>query len=354
MARVTLQTIADAVGVSRMTVSNAFSRPDQLSTALRERILAAAQELGYAGPDPSARALARGRVGAVGILLTESVAAAFSDEVAIGFLGAIAEELGPTGMALTLITSAHTGDVVPARDVAMDGAIVYSCDIHSSDIEWLVKRGLPLVYVDQPPVPGVPSVNVDDHHGARAAAEHVVSLGHREVGCVILGFSGPYGVLDGVVDTDHLVTQQRLLGWLEVLDEADIQPTVVRLPHGDSRAEIGREAGRLLLTREPRPTAILCFSDVLANGVVHAAEDLGLSVPHDVSVVGYDDSALASRMRPALTTVRQPIAQKGRAASAALLASLGRSKDANPPRARHLTLPTELVVRDSTAPPPAG
>ena len=95
MARVTLQTIADRVGVSRMTVSNAFSRPDQLSSELRGRILTAAEELGYAGPDPSARALARGTTGAVGVLLTDSLKYAFNDEVATTFLGAIAEELTP-------------------------------------------------------------------------------------------------------------------------------------------------------------------------------------------------------------------------------------------------------------------
>ena len=103
MSRVTLQTIADQVGVSRMTVSNAFSRPDQLSADLRGRILVAADELGYAGPDPSARALARGTTGAIGVLLTDSLREAFSDEVATTFLGAIAEELAPTGLALTLL-----------------------------------------------------------------------------------------------------------------------------------------------------------------------------------------------------------------------------------------------------------
>ena len=101
MARVTLQTIADQVGVSRMTVSNAFSRPDQLSAAMRQRILDAAKKLGYVGPDPAARALARGTTGAIGILLTSSLRYAFDDDVATGFLGAIAGELAPTGLALT-------------------------------------------------------------------------------------------------------------------------------------------------------------------------------------------------------------------------------------------------------------
>ncbi|MGH8893940.1 MAG: LacI family DNA-binding transcriptional regulator, partial [Actinomycetes bacterium] len=168
MGRVTLQTVADRVGVSRMTVSNAFSRPDQLSATLRDRILQAAEELGYVGPDPAARALARGTTGAVGVLLTESLHYAFTDEVATGFLGAVTEELAPTGLALTLLSSTSHDDVVPSRDVAMDGALVYSCDVESAAVSWLIRRRLPLVFVDQAPAPGIPSVNIDDRAGARA------------------------------------------------------------------------------------------------------------------------------------------------------------------------------------------
>ena len=125
------------------TVSNAFSRPDQLSPTLRDKILAVASELGYVGPDPAARALARGTTGAVGVLLTESLRDAFNDEVATTFLGAIAEELTPTGLGLTLLTATARDDVVPARDVAMDGAMVYSCDPSSSAVDWLIRRRLP-------------------------------------------------------------------------------------------------------------------------------------------------------------------------------------------------------------------
>ena len=128
MGKVTLQTIADRVGVSRMTVSNAFSRPDQLSAELRGKIMAAADELGYVGPDPAARALATGSAGTVGVLLTDSLSYAFEDEFAARFLGGIAEELAPTGLALTLLTSSGPAGSVQARDVPLDGALIYSCD----------------------------------------------------------------------------------------------------------------------------------------------------------------------------------------------------------------------------------
>lgn len=396
MARVTLQTIADQVGVSRMTVSNAFSRPDQLSPTLRDKILAVASELGYVGPDPAARALARGTTGAVGVLLTESLRNAFNDEVATTFLGAIAEELTPTGLGLTLLTATDREDVVPARDVAMDGAMVYSCDPSSSAVDWLIRRRLPLVFIDQVPAEGIPSVNVDDRPGARAAAQHLVDLGHRRVAVVTSGVRGAHGLLpvgavvpgaaadaeraaaddtgaaaDGkraaaddtgaaaddngaaVDDTaviDGYVAQQRVLGWLDALAPAGITPPVVRLAHG--RPEDGYDGARLILEQDPRPTAVLCFSDAIAQGVVQAAHDLGLRVPEDLSVVGFDDSPLAARMRPPLTTVRQDVLAKGRAAAAALTRAIAEARAGAAPTPEQVLIPADLIVRESTAPPP--
>jgi len=350
MGRVTLQTIADRVGVSRMTVSNAFSRPDQLSTELRGRILAAADELGYCGPDPAARALARGTTGAVGVLLTDSLRDAFVDEVATTFLGAIAEELAPTGLALTLLTASEQPLSIPARDVAMDGALVYSCHNDSAAIDWLKRRKLPLVFVDQQPATGVPSVNIDDRAGARAAAQHLVDLGHRRIGIVTTNPDGSVGIVDDPMaePTGHVI-RQRLLGWTDALDAAGIRPVVAQYYPADESA--GHLAAETLLARSDAPTAILCFSDVVAYGVVQGARSVGLSVPADLSVVGFDDNPLAQRMRPALTTVRQDVAAKGRAAAAALTSAIERARTGDNGRVRHVLLPTELVVRDSTAAP---
>jgi DNA-binding LacI/PurR family transcriptional regulator len=354
MARVTLQTIADRVGVSRMTVSNAFSRPDQLSADLRGRILTAAEELGYAGPDPSARALARGTAGAVGFLMTDSLEEAFADEVATTFLGAIAEELTPTGLALTLLSATEQSHTIPARDVPMDGALVYSCNTDSSAVDWLKRRKLPLVFVDQAPSPGFPSINIDDRAGARAAAQHLVDLGHRSIGIVIAKESSPVHVVqDPLASTTNHVIKQRLLGWFDALTAADIEPTVVLEGyHPESGwSSSGEQAGSILLDMPEPPTAILCFSDVVAYGVVQAATSRGLTVPDDLSVVGFDDNPLAQRMRPALTTVRQDVVAKGHAAAAALTAAIARARTGATTRARHVLLPTELIIRNSTAKP---
>ncbi|GHJ18112.1 transcriptional regulator [Micromonospora sp. AKA38] len=351
--RVTLQTIADRVGVSRMTVSNAFSKPDQLSAALRERILTAAQEVGYVGPDPAARALAKGTTGAVGIVLTSSLRFAFTDLVATSFLGAVAEELGPTGLSLTLLTSSDDGAIIPARDVAIDGALVYSCDPTSTAVQFLTRRKLPLVYVDQVPADGIPAVNVDDRAGARAAAQHLIDLGHRRIGLLLSGLHGTHGVVTAAdLTVEGHASTQRLLGWRDALDAAGIDPVMARQSGAD--LEQAKAGARLLLDRPDRPTALLCFSDAVAYGALRCAEDLGIDVPGQLSVVGFDDNPLAVQIRPTLTTVRQDVRAKGRLAAAALSRAIQDRLAGRPITAEHTLLPTELVVRDSTAPPAAG
>jgi DNA-binding LacI/PurR family transcriptional regulator len=339
---VTLKTVAERVGVSPMTVSNAFSRPDQLSAALREKILATAAELGYAGPDPAARTLARGATGTVGILFHGTPRYAFSDEFAARFLAVIAEELGHGGLALTLLPNAGTPEVLPVRDVAMDGAIIYSCSTTESSFGWLRKRRLPLVLVDEPEdgeLGAYSSVTVDDRVGARAAAAHLVALGHRRIAVFTVGPVSP-------APGDFFVPQQRMRGWLDVLGPAGIEPAVRHVDRDTEEVRVG--TARELLTAAERPTAVLCFSDSLAADVYRAAADLGLRVPEELSVVGFDDSSLARRLSPALTTVAQDVEAKGSLAASELLKAVRRRRAGEPERVRHHLLPVELVVRHST------
>jgi DNA-binding LacI/PurR family transcriptional regulator len=342
VARVTLKTVAERVGVSPMTVSNAFSRPDQLSAALREKILTTAAELGYVGPDPAARTLARGSTNTVGILFYGTPRYALSDEFSALFLAVIAEELGRGGLALTLLPNLGTQDVLPVRDVAMDGAILYACSPTDQSVEWLRRRRLPLVLVDQPRDDDFPSVNVDDRAGARAAAAHVVALGHRRVALLAIG--------PEVVEApgDWYTAQERLRGWRDVLGPAGIE-SVVR--HVDKTLDDQPYAvARELLATDDRPTAVLAFSDALAADVVRAADDLGLQVPRDVSVVGFDDAPLARRVTPALTTVRQDVVAKGVKAATLLVTAVSERRTGGTAPVHHV-LGVELVVRESAAPP---
>ena len=348
--RVTLQTVADRLGVSRMTVSNAFSRPDQLSDELRQRVLAMADELGYAGPDPSGRALARGRTGAVGVMLTDSLEYAFTDQLATDLMASITSELAPTGLALTLLTTAARDDFIPARDVPIDGAIVFSCTADSTAVEWLRRRKLPMVFVDQEPVDDVTCINIDERGGARAAAQHVVDLGHRRVAIVSSG-DLPIGVAPAI-DVEHGKYSQRnrMRGWLDALTASDITPTVIYTPHG---REGGFDAAETLFDLPPdeRPTAILCYSDTLAVGVLAAARRRRIRIPAELSVVGFDDARFASTTDPPLTTVRQDIVGKGSIAASTLTEAIAAGKGATI-EPKQIVLPTQLVVRDSTSAAP--
>jgi DNA-binding LacI/PurR family transcriptional regulator len=305
------------------------------------------------GPHPAARAPARGTTGAIGILLTSgSLSYAFEDDVATGFLGAIAGETTPTGLALTLLTATTEGETIPARDIPMDGAVVYSCDPTTGAVDYLTRRGLPMVFVDQQPASGISSVNVDDRAGARAAAQHLVDLGHRRIAVLTAAHGVPPGLVeDPAADARHSkhVSRERLLGYLDALDPAGITPVVHRQVGSDDD-EAHAVAYRLLAGKD-RPTGVLCFSDVIASGVYGAALELGLDIPGDLSVVGFDDNPLARRLRPQLTTVRQDVGEKGRVAAAALMTAMRHHREGTQGRARHVVLPTELVVRDSTAPP---
>jgi DNA-binding LacI/PurR family transcriptional regulator len=351
---VTLQTVADKVGVSRMTVSNAFSRPDQLSDELRKKILAAAEELGYWGPDPSGRALARGRTGAVGVMLTDDLRYAFTDQYAIDLMASICSELGPTGVALTLLTAVSPSESLPARDVPLDGAMVLACSDSSESIDWLRRRKLPIVFVDQDPLPEVTSVNIDETGGARAAAEHLVQLGHTRIAVITTHLLEPPGPMSAeALATATRTTRTRTMGWIDSLAEHGIVPTIVNAVRPNQ--ETGATASEQLLDfTGDRPTGVLCFSDTIAVGVLRTARRLGIDVPGDLSVVGYDDMRFAATTTPPLTTVHQDVEGKGRAAAALLKQLIDNKAGGHDAEPQHVVLPTHLVVRESTGPAPGG
>jgi DNA-binding LacI/PurR family transcriptional regulator len=346
--RVTMQTIADVVGVGKMTVSNAYSRPRHVSAELRERIFQVAEELGYAGPDAAGRALARRRTGLVGVLLTSAPDEAFENLVALGFVSAIARALTPRALSLALLSGEQRGDHVPATDIAMDGLVVYSCLSDDEPSAALMRRGLPMVLVDQPPLPGISAVNIEDEKGAASAARHATDLGHREVGILVPWLDAPHGV-DGF-DPGAMAAgklRARLAGWCGALREAGAGYRVIgenwEVGHDDAERLGGR-----LLDVERRPTAILCFSDLMARGVIDAAHARGLAVPEDLTVVGFDDDPLATA---GLTTVRQDLGAKGRAAADALFAAMDAAREGRRAEPTHTLLATELVVRGSSGPP---
>lgn len=353
--RVTLTRIAEEVGVSAMTVSNAYNRPDQLSEELRERIFATAGKLGYHGPDPVGRSLRRQRTDVVGVLYSNPLSYAFDDAAAVSFLRGLSSvtEEADLGLLLVPAASGALGERDPraSAQAAVDGFVIYSMSDEEPLLKAALGRRLPTVVVDQPLMDSVPFVGVDDEAAARTSAEHLLHLGHERFAVVSFALS-PDG-REGIADPDRQerasfrVSRLRLQGYRAALKDADLtwsEVPVYECP-GSTR-ELGRTAAEALLSQEHRPTAVLALSDRLALGVVEWATEHGLSVPEDVSVIGFDDIPAASSATPPLTTVYLDHAAKGLLAGRMLVSQFRGEGD---PSVEPLT--THLMVRGSTSSP---
>jgi len=348
-SRPTLAVLAEELGVSRTTVSNAFNRPDQLSPALRDRVLDAAARHGYTGPDPLARGLARGKVGIVALLMGVPAGWAFADPAVRLLLDGLAGTLSDADTGLLLVPRT-TELSQPIATVPADGFVVLCTDDGDPMTAAARRRRLPIVGIDQGRERGVVPLRIDDHGGARSAARHLVELGHRRIGVVTLPFRR--GTAGGVVDAGRLATARqavaidRLDGYRSGL--GDIEPVAVWEAAVVSR-DAGRRAAAAMLERDPTLTAVLASADELALGVIDELQQRGRRVPDDVSVVGFDDIVDASRSAVPLTTIRQPLHDRGVEAATVML-RLVAGRRVRPPAVR----PVELIVRASTAPAGAG
>ncbi len=317
--RATLAQVAALAGVSVSTASLAYSGSGPVADATRVKVLAAAEELQYGGPDPRGRSLRQGRSGIIGVVMEERVLAAFRDPIRIAVLDGIAQETTADGRGLLLLTD--VGESALAMESAsMDGVILLGCSTRSGRaIDIQRRRGIPGVALGGPVFPGVLTISLDDDTASEVAARHLADLGHTTVAIVALPLDGS--------DTERgaLTAERELAGNVQVtLDRLRGVRTVFPDSGGvvtaGSYVEEGIIAGHALLDDpDRRPTAILAQSDLLAAGVIKAAEELGLHVPGDLSVVGFDGIALDRIVPHDLTTMVQPAAEQGRAAGRAVL-----------------------------------
>ncbi|GLY77704.1 LacI family DNA-binding transcriptional regulator [Actinoallomurus iriomotensis] len=354
MERVTLQTIADRVGVSRTTVSNAFSRPDQLKQELRQRIMEVAEELDYPGPNPAARTLRRGRAGVIGVVFTETLSYAFADSYAVGFLRGLARVAEQSGTGLHLIGWPSPGvaeEVI--GDAVVDGFCLFSPEAHPL-VETVLRRRLPVVTVDHPYVPGVPFVGIEDRAAASEAATCLLELGHRHIAIIaaqpmaaqVPGRGHEQAWLDIDLAAAHRfgAGRARVAGYHDACLKAGLSWSEIPIHPTTNDREIARRAAARILDLDPRPTAVIAATDEIAFGVMDVAAQRGIGIPDELSVVGFDDVPAAE---PAgLTTVRQPITEKGTTAGRLLLEP---SRDDPAPC---VLMEHRLIVRRTTAPPP--
>jgi len=349
--RTTLADVAAAAGVSVSTASLAFSGAGPIAAATRERVLAAAAELDYSGPNPLGRQLRSGRSGIVGVVVGDALRRSFRDPVSVQMLDGLVGTLGEMNLGVLLIPGPTDPSEPPVDPLVLSAAMDVAVLLWASGsadpvLAALRRRGVPTVVDEGIPEPDVATVGIEDRQGIAQVAQHLVDLGHRRIACVTLPFDRTRG--EGVVDAERLaqvqwqITRRRLDG----MYDAGVQPVAVYETPA-SLVEHGAAAGRALLSGADRPTAVLCQSDLLASGVVLAARELGLAVPGDVSVAGFDGLDLPWLAPDVLTTVAQPLAEKG--------AEVGRSvarllEGTYPPP---VVMPVELRVGTTTGPAPA-
>ena len=347
MARMTVKSLAAAVGVSPATVSNAYNRPDQLSAQLRERILATAEELGYPGPDAAGRTLRMGRAEAVGVLLSERLSYAFSDPFAIEFLTGLSEVVEERGISILLMPlSARTGsphcdadgrDITAVRHANIDALAILSLPTDHPAAMVARARGIRLVTTDVSPDPASSWVAIDDFGAGVTVGEHLAILGHRDI-AVLVETNQPAGSPGRSLDDAELGFLDyaaRVAGLRKAL-----AGQVIIVSGGHNSIESGAAATSWLLDHDRVPTAIVGLSDVLAIGALHGLASRGLRVPAQVSVCGFDDISAAQAAQ--LTTVHQSIREKGNHVGRLLI-----DPESQP---RQVLLPISLVPRATTGP----
>lgn len=336
--------VAREAGVSKTAVSFAFNSPERLSAETAVRIREVAGNLGYR-PHPVARLLTQRQTMTLGVLTPQALAVIFSNPFFALFSEGVAHAAEELGYELHFISPLHGSLALAMGRSTVDGVVAIGLSAEHPEVEQIRAQGLPMVLVDSGDLPDHSSIVVDDEGGAQAAAQHLIELGHREV--LILAVEGPQAASPAM--STEGVTTRRLRGYRAAFEAAGIQIPDDWTVAGRASIDGGASAFQRAWGRGLRPTGVLCMSDVMAIGAISAARDLGLRVPDDISVVGFDDLDLAAHVEPALTTIHQPIRQKGIDAVRLLLDEV-EQRDGH--RFEHLRLETRLIVRGSTGPAP--
>jgi LacI family transcriptional regulator len=336
--RATSADVAARAGVSRTTVSFVLNaRTDVgISPGTWRRIEEAARDLGY-HPHGAARALAGGASLTIGLVLRQSAEQVAADALLAETLWGVASAARTSGYRVLVEPLSPAGgrysELLLSQRV--DGLIVSGPRVDDEELVALVADGFPIILQGSLPNVPAPSVDIDNRASARVAVEHLVALGHRRIGCIT---NGPLA---------YTAAADRLAGYRDALEAAGIGYDPEIVAEGAFDAASGHSSMTSLLDRADPVTAVFVASDIVAFGALRAIREAGRRVPADISVVGFDDIPLARHFDPPLTTIRLPANELGAAAGRALVDRL-----AGRPTSDRTLLPTELIVRDSTAVPP--
>ena len=326
-----IRDVAALAGVSYQTVSRVLNHSESIKDSTRERVLAAIKELGFR-PNQAARALVTSRSRTIGVLSADAKAY-YGPTTAINSIEQYAREAGYR-LSITNINSSDDASIKSGLDYllsqAVEALVIIAPQVRVFDAIRELSLSVPFVTLESTGRDPRHSLSIDQIAGARLATKHLIDLGHEE----IMHISGPQQWIEA---------EARMQGFLDEINVADLR---VRAPIlGDWSAHFGYYAGLELLKFRDF-TAVFAGNDQMALGFMHACRELGLDVPGDISVVGFDDIPEAAHFAPPLTTIRQNFAEVGRRAISLLLAELNGITEHD-----HAPVPAELIVRETTARP---
>lgn len=330
----TLADVAQLANVSTATVSRCLNSPDQVVAETRERVLQVVKEIGYA-PNFGAQALAAKQTNTIGAVIPTMENAVFARG-----LQAFQEELGRHGKTLLVASSAYDQTLEEEQIRALiargaDGLLLIGYDRTRELYDFIKKRDVPSVIAWSFDAQNThPAVGFDNRSAMAALARVVIGQGHRSIACITAATNSNDRARD------------RVAGIRDAMAEAQLDPGTLQVVETAYGIETGETAFRRVMAETPETTAVMCANDVLAIGALRAAQEMGLNVPGDVSVTGFDDIELAHMAQPALTTVHVPHREMGRRAARLLIQMLSGESTGE-----SLEISTDIRLRQSLAPP---
>ena len=333
----TIRDVAKKAGVGLGTVSRVLNQSPQVSDRTRQRVQDVIDELDYS-PNPIARRLSLGKTHTIAVIIPF-----FTRPAAVERLRGITYSISGTKYDL-IVANIETPErrIAAFRELArrerVDGVLIISLPFSEKDAELFIKSGIPLVFIDvnDPLLHDFNRIVVDDIEGGRKAVQHLLDLGHTNIGYISDVLEDPF---------PFSASRARFNGYRQALEAAGISPCPELHRHGEHSRSDAKIITAEMLRMPDRPTAIFAASDTQAIGVLETAREAGLRIPEDLSVIGYDDVEIADHL--GLTTVRQLLVESGEKGVRLLLEIMQ-----DPLReAECVTLPTELIIRNTTAPP---
>ncbi|AFG37233.1 LacI family DNA-binding transcriptional regulator [Spirochaeta africana] len=343
--KATINDVARISGYSKTSVSFAFNDPKRISPTARQKILSVADDLGYF-PDPAARHLSMRRIGSVGFLTPHGVEASFLNPYIVEVFRGVSATMQAHGLTVTVVSMAQDVIVEAIRNAAVGGFISLGLQPEDAVRDLIVRRSIPFVTVDAGPLEGISSVNIRDRKAAETQMEMVLHDGHTNVG--IVAFEEPTASEEATASD---IYAQRIIGYTQALEAAGLPSAgseQIPVVHASATIDGGYRAAKDLLARYPDMTAIVSMCDVATAGIYLACEELGLQIPRDISVAGFDDIPNNQSLRPSLTTISQPGFRKGETAAHVLLENME-----DPESYVHRLLAYEIIHGQSVSAPRA-